>query len=279
MAKSLSPLRYPGGKFKIYNKVKNLIKANALNDRTYIEPFAGGFGVGLRLLQENIVQSVILNDLDTHIYNFWFIVLHHTDKLIQMIEETPVTIEERKRQLAIYTDDEADKVSDGFATFFLNRVNFSGVIKGGPIGGFSQNGTYKLDCRFNKIEMIKKIKQISLFKERIELYNCDASQLITQHLRDRLQTLFFNIDPPYVKKGSSLYTNYFVEEDHKELEKTITRYLGETCWIVTYDECELIRNIYKKYHMIEYTILHNAGRSVQGKEIVITNIPMNSFVW
>jgi len=279
MAKSLSPLRYPGGKFKIYDKVKNLIEANAFGDRTYVEPFAGGFAIGLGLLSENIVQTVILNDFDSHIYNFWFSVLYHTDELLRMITDTPITIEERNRQLAIYTDENTDRVSDGFATFFLNRVNFSGVIKGGPIGGFSQNSVYKLDCRFNKIEMAKKIQQISLFRERIEMYNCDASKLITQYLQERIQTSFFNIDPPYVKKGSSLYTNYFVEEDHKALEKTITRYLNETQWIVTYDECELIRNIYKNYHMAEYTILHNAGKSVQGKEIVITNIPVKSFIW
>lgn len=279
MAKSLSPLRYPGGKFKIYDKLKKLIEFNDFGDRTYVEPFAGGFGIGLGLLQEDIVQTAILNDFDSHIYNFWFIVLYHTDELLKMITDTPITIEERNRQLAIYEDDNADIVSDGFATFFLNRVNFSGVIKGGPIGGFSQNGTYKLDCRFNKVEIAKKIQQISLFRERIELYNCDASELIVQHLQERLQTLFFNIDPPYVKKGSKLYTNYFIERDHKALEKTIADHLNETRWIVTYDDCNLIRDIYKDYHMLEYSILHNAGGSVLGKELVITNLTDNSFVW
>ncbi len=279
MAKPLSPLRYPGGKFKIYDKVKNLIEANALSDRTYVEPFAGGFGIGLGLLCDDIVQTAILNDFDTHIYNFWFSVLYHTDDLLRMITDTAITMEERERQKTVYTNDNADRVSNGFATFFLNRVNFSGVIKGGPIGGFSQSGTYKLGCRFNKDEMVKKIQQIALLRERIELYNCDASNLITQHLQGRIHTSFFNIDPPYVKKGSKLYTNYFREQDHRDLERTITRCLGETQWIVTYDDCDLIRDIYKDYHMIEYSILHNAGGSVQGREIVITNMPKDLFVW
>ncbi len=279
MAKPLSPLRYPGGKFKIYDKVKNIIETNALSDRTYVEPFAGGFGIGLGLLCDGIVQTAILNDFDTHIYNFWFAVFHHTDDFLRMIMDTPVTIEERERQKTVYTDDNANRVSDGFATFFLNRVNFSGVIKGGPIGGFSQSGTYKLDCRFNKDEMTKKIQQIALLKERIELYNCDASELLTQHLKGRINTSFFNIDPPYVKKGSKLYTNYFMEQDHIELERTITECLEDTHWIVTYDDCDLIRYIYRDYHMIKYDILHNAGGSVRGKEIVITNISKDSFTW
>lgn len=279
MAKSLSPLRYPGGKSKIYGKVKNLIEVNTLDDRTYVEPFAGGFGIGIGLLCDDIVQSAVLNDFDTHIYHFWYSVLHHTEDLLKMITDTPITLEEREKQKAVYRNSSADEVSDGFATLFLNRVNFSGIIKGGPIGGLSQNGAYKIDCRFNKSEIVKKIEQIALLKNRIELYNCDASELITVCLRDTICTSFFNIDPPYVKKGRRLYANYFKEEDHKSLERIITEHLGETRWIVTYDDCDLIRDIYKEYHMTEYDIQHNAGGSVRGKEIVITNIPKGSFAW
>lgn len=279
MARSLSPLRYPGGKSKIYEKVKNLIEINSLSDRTYVEPFAGGFGIGIKLLCDNIVQTAILNDFDSHIYNFWFTALYHTDELLRRIRDTPVTLDERDRQKTVYIDKDADKVSDGFATLFLNRVNFSGVIKGGPIGGYSQSSVHKIDCRFNKSELEKKIQHIASFSNRIELYNCDAGKLITQQMQGRISTSFFNIDPPYVKKGHELYTNYFKEEDHKNLERIIVGHLGETQWIVTYDDCDLIRNIYKDYNMVEYNIRHNAGASILGKEIVITNIPGSSFVW
>lgn len=279
MAKSLSPLRYPGGKSKIYDKVKTLVENNALGDKTYVEPFAGGFGIGIGLLNDGIVQTAILNDFDPHIYHFWSAVFYHTDNLLQKIMDTPITLEERDRQKTIYTDGAADDISDGFATLFLNRVNFSGIINGGPIGGFSQSSTYKIDCRFNKVEIGKKIQKIASLRDRIELYNCDASELIAQFLHERILTSFFNIDPPYVKKGRKLYTNYFVEEDHRNLERTITRHLDKTRWIMTYDDCELIRDIYKDYNMIEYEIQHNAGGSVQGKEIVITNIPESLFTW
>lgn len=280
MAKSLSPLRYPGGKSKIYDNVKNLIETNTLGDRTYVEPFAGGFGIGIGLLCDDIVQSAVLNDFDSHIYHFWYSVLHQTEDLLKRITDTPITLEEREKQKAVYRDSSADEVSDGFATLFLNRVNYSGVIKGGgPIGGLSQNGAYKIDCRFNKSEIVKKIERIALLKNRIQLYNCNASELITVHLRDTICTSFFNIDPPYVKKGRKLYANYFKEKDHRSLERIITKYLGETQWIVTYDDCELIREIYKQYYITEYGIQHNAGGSVRGKEIVITNIPEGSFAW
>lgn len=279
MNKSLSPLRYPGGKYKIYDKVKNLIEINKLGDRSYVEPFAGGFGIGLGLLSDNVVQTAVLNDFDPHIYNFWNTILNHTNEFLQLMMDTPITIEERERQKEIFDDVHADQISDGYATFFLNRVNFSGVITGGPIGGFTQSGTYKLDCRFNKDEIKNKIKQIALLRDRIQLYNYDASELIAHHLQGRIQECFFNIDPPYVKKGHRLYTNFFKEENHRAFEKTIAEYLGNTYWIVTYDDCELIRDIYKNYYMVGYDILHNAGGSVKGKEVVITNISEHQFVW
>lgn len=279
MNKSLSPLRYPGGKFKIYDKVKNLIEINELGNRSYVEPFAGGFGIGLALLRDNIVQTSVLNDFDAHIYNFWHAILNSTDDFLRVMMDTPITIEERERQKDIYDDSHADQMSDGFATFFLNRVNFSGVITGGPIGGFTQSGTYKLDCRFNKDEIKSKVEQIALLRDRIELYNYDASELIAQHLRERVHESFFNIDPPYVEKGHRLYTNYFMENDHRNFERMIAEHLGDSCWILTYDDCELIRDIYKDYYMVGYDILHNAGGSVQGKEVVITNIAENQFAW
>lgn len=279
MSKSLSPLRYPGGKFKIYDKVKNLIETNKLGDRSYVEPFAGGFGIGLGLLHDNVVESVILNDFDSHIYNFWYTILNYPDEFLRRMMDIPVTIAERERQIGIYDDVQADQLNDGFATFFLNRVNFSGVITGGPIGGFAQSGTYKLDCRFNKDDTKNKVEQIALLRNRIELYNYDASELIVHHLQERVQECFFNIDPPYVEKGHKLYTNFFKEENHRAFERIITEHLHDGCWIITYDDCELIRDIYKDYHMIDYNILHSAGGSAQGKEVVITNIAEDLFVW
>jgi len=280
MAKSLSPLRYPGGKSKIYEKVKNLIITNGYENRVYVEPFAGGFGIGINLICENIVPSVILNDFDPHIYHFWHSVLYDTENLLRLITDTQVTIEERERQKVIYNDADSDSLHDGFATLFLNRVNFSGVIKGGPIGGLSQTGAYKIDCRFNKKEIMNKIIAIAKYKSKIKLYNKDAGYLIRMNLMKMQKPMFLNIDPPYVVKGSRLYTNYFTEGDHLNLQRVIVKHLTERCpWVITYDDCDLIRDLYKQFYIQEYAITHNAGSSTQGKEIVITNLPTDRFVW
>lgn len=280
MAKSLSPLRYPGGKTKIYDRVKNLIVANEYTNRIYVEPFAGGFGIGIGLLCEGVVPSAILNDFDSHIYNFWYSVLNDTENLLRMISDTPITIEEREKQNRNYRDMDAGYLVDGFATLFLNRVNFSGVLKGGPIGGVNQSGTYKIDCRFNKEEIKSKIANIARLKSKIKLYNKDAGDLIKFNIKKMKAPLFLNIDPPYVVKGSRLYTNFFSERDHQKLKIVIVNHLSQDYpWIVTYDHCPLVKNLYSDFHMQEYSILHNAGGTVLGKEIVITNLHPDKFVW
>ncbi len=280
MARSLSPLRYPGGKSKIYKKVKNLIIANGYEGRTYVEPFAGGFGIGIGLLCEGLVKNAILNDYDSHIYHFWYSIFNDTENLLRLISDTLITIEERERQKTNYSDKNASSLIDGFATLFLNRVNFSGVIKGGPIGGATQTGTYKIDCRFNKIDISNKIKNIAKLKGKIKLYNKDAGSLISMNLIKMKDPMFLNIDPPYVIKGSKLYTNYFTELDHKNLQNVIVTHLDENFpWIITYDDCELVRKLYGQYHIQEYNITHNAWRNIQGKELLITNLPVDKVTW
>jgi DNA adenine methylase len=280
MIKSLSPLRYPGGKSKIYEKVKNLIITNGYENRTYVEPFAGGFGIGIGLLCEGVVKAAILNDFDSHIYHFWHSVLNDTENLLRLISDTPITIEEREIQKRNYLDVDAEPLCDGFATLFLNRVNFSGVLKGGPIGGIAQKGTYKVNCRFNKKDISSKIETIAKLRGKIKLYNKDAGYLIRMSLMKMKTPIFLNIDPPYVIKGSQLYTNFFTEGDHRNLRRVIVKHLNdEFPWIITYDDCLLVRELYKQFQMREYEITHNARGSAQGKEIVITNLPVGKFVW
>ncbi len=111
---------------------------------------------------------VIYNDADTHLYNLWYSILNFPDQLCALISNSPVTIEERIQQKKIYNNPIHTIIDDGFATLFLNRVNYSGVIKGGPIGGTKQTGNYKLDCRFRRTDLINTIQKISKLKNSIK---------------------------------------------------------------------------------------------------------------
>lgn len=279
MGMTRSPLRYPGGKSKIYKNIRKLIVANEFTDRTYVEPFVGGFGVGIALLEDNIIERAVINDLDIHLYHFWNAVLYQTEALIDLVRDTPITLDERMRQKEIYLNEGSPPLLDGFSTLFLNRVNYSGVLFAGPLGGKNQASAYPIGCRFNKNNIIERIQTVARFRDQILLYHRDACELMVELLAEEGNGLFFNIDPPYVLKGKSLYSEYYTEEDHRNLGYIIHEHLRNVPWIVTYDSCDLVRDIYQEDLILEYGVFHSAHNRTQGRELVITNLPEEQFVW
>lgn len=268
--KMISPLRYPGGKSILYNKVKRIIEDHNLQNKTYTEPFAGGFGIGIKLMTNNIVNKFIINDYDYHIYAFWKVLFSKSNQLINFIKNVDVCIEVWEKQKSIYNDYKNYSIIEvACSTFFLNRTNYSGVLKGGPIGGKMQLGEYKINCRFNKEKLIKMIEKIASYKSNVEIYNYDAVKLI-EKMSKRQNELFINFDPPYVKKGKELYKNFYTVEDHIQLEETISKCLSEK-WIMTYDDNQLINDTYKKYYIQEYNLSYFAGKKKKGTELLISN--------
>lgn len=265
--RTASPLRYPGGKTQVYEFVKELVQIN--RTATYIEPFMGGMGVAIKLLLNDDVQKIMVNDYDKAIYAFWHSVLHDSDNLIAKIENTPITIDEWKLQREIQQN--KDSIDDllllGFSTFFLNRTNRSGIIKAGVIGGQKQNGIYKLDCRFNKKELINKINSIAEVKDRIRLYNKDAEDFIRLNISKTQNSLTF-FDPPYYAKGPGLYTNFYKHEDHLSLANTIKKHMVDKKWIMTYDLNPEILQMYSEYRNENYYLNYSATRPTQGIEYI-----------
>lgn len=262
----LSPLRYPGGKDKTYNYVKKLIEIN--NISTYIEPFAGGAAVALRLLLNNDVKKIIINDYDLSIYAFWYSVVFKSEDLVSLIEQTPITIEEWFKQKEIQENKEnVSLISLAFSTLFLNRTNRSGIIKAGVIGGKEQSGKYKLDCRFNKEKIIEKINNIAKQKNRIEIYNMDAQEFIVQVIKKTRKSLTF-FDPPYYEKGPDLYTNFYTHQDHVNLAHTINKEMKNRYWILTYDISKQIEELYSKYTMVKYYLNYSIATPIKGQEFL-----------
>lgn len=265
-----SPLRYPGGKTKIYDKVKKILGGIlTCQGRVYIEPYAGGAGLALKLLYNHDVEKIVLNDLDYHIYCFWKACIEETDIFCDMIHNTAINIEEWNRQRNIYIDTERHTVLQiGFSTFFLNRCNVSGIINGGPIGGSEQTGKYKIDARFNKDNLIRKIQKVASYKEKIALYNMDAADFLKMVVPTYLYDhMFLNIDPPYVKKGPMLYKNSYTYEDHKRIADQVKKL--KAYWIVTYDACDTIKELYKGFVIEDLELGYSAGKTKKGNEYII----------
>lgn len=267
MPTTYSPLRYPGGKSRLTPFVVELLRSNNLLDGLYIEPFAGGAGIAWHLLLKGFVQEVYINDLNPSIYSFWKSVLEENEKLCALIEDTPITIEEWYRQKSCQDNPAASSLELGFSTLFLNRTNRSGIINAGVIGGKAQTGNYKLDCRFPKDAIIKKIQDIYLFKDEIHLFNYDANYFIRNVLPNLNQKALINIDPPYYIKGKGLYQNFFEHNDHEELLKSIETI--QQPWIVTYDNTPEINTLYKKFKPKPFELNYSAQTKYKGSEVII----------
>lgn len=265
-----SPLRYPGGKNKLAAFIAKLCIDNGIKGH-YVEPYSGGASVALFLLIEGFVKNITINDMDRSIYAFWYSVLNFTDDLCEMIANTDVTVANWRLQKEVQRGKEtSDLLTLGFSTLFLNRANRSGIILGGPIGGMSQEGTYTIDCRFNKEEIISRIRRIARHKSKISLYQMDAVDLIDyiQRTQRKLSDVIFYFDPPYYRKASSLYMNHYHFENHSQVSDKIKNIM-EIRWVVSYDNVPEIKKLYIDCPKKEYSFKHTAGPTKVGLELLL----------
>ena len=262
-----SPLRYPGGKRKLSSYVETIVMENGIQGGTYIEPFAGGANIALDLLFKNLVSKIVINDLDRSIYAFWYSVLHETEALCRLIVNTPVNMESWNQQKDIQSlKDYATLLELGFSTFYLNRTNRSGIIRGGVIGGKGQTGDWKMDARFNKADLVQRIEKIAKHNEQIELYNLDAIELIN-HIYERIdnRTLVY-FDPPYYNQGAALYSNFYTHKDHANLAQFI---LNLNCkWMLTYDYTDEVIELYEDAQRHTLSLSYTAQEKVRGSEMI-----------
>lgn len=265
---SFTPLRYPGGKGRFSDYIASIIELNNLHGDHYIEPFAGGAGVALTLLFNEYVKKIHINDIDMNIYAFWHSVLKKTDELCRLINDTPITVEEWQRQKAIITSKKTTLLKRGFATFFLNRTNRSGILNGGIIGGILQKGEWKIDARYNKEELIERIQRIALFSDRIVLYCVDACEFLQTVVPSIKSSALIYLDPPYYVKGKGLYKNHYKHEDHQLLAKAVAS-IKRHKWLVSYDNVPEIKNLYKKYKQEEFALNYSAREHFKGTEVMI----------
>lgn len=273
MPTTYTPLRYPGGKTKLFSEIQPLLKYVGGNKATYVEPFAGGAGLALKLLFCGEIKSIILNDIDKDVYLFWKACLEQTENLCALVNNTELSIKEWERQKNILAGTvRHSDLERAFALFYLNRCNRSGIIKGGPIGGKNQTGKYKIDARFNKPDLIRKIRAVGERSAVITVYCMDGKDFLKKICSTLpVDSTFINIDPPYVNKGPELYQNSFTEKDHIALSNAIKE-LKQT-WVVTYDFNDLIKKLYNNYSIREISLGYSAGsKRKTGIEYLISNI-------
>ncbi|KAB7703684.1 DNA adenine methylase [Plesiomonas shigelloides] len=271
-----TPLRYPGGKGKLANFMLRIIEDNKLSPIQYAEPYAGGAGLALKLLHLNVAEKIILNDINISVYAFWYSVLNNADLLCALIESTEVTMDEWYKQKEIISNpNDHDLLTVGFSTFFLNRTNRSGILKGGVIGGKNQNGEWKLDARYNKDNLIFRIQKISENRDKIDLYNMDAIDFINKVVVSLPENSLTYLDPPYYIKGKGLYINHYKHSDHVNVAKVVQSEI-KTPWIVSYDNTPEIQSMYKAKSLV-YGINYSAQDRYKGSEVMFFSKQLKVF--
>lgn len=269
MSKNFSPLRYPGGKKCLSSFFASIIKLNGICDGVYAEPFAGGAGAALNLLLLEYVHNIVINDADYNIYCFWKTILKQTDKFNKRIKDVKVSLYTWRRQRNILADSKNHTPFEvGFATFFLNRCNMSGIINAGPIGGREQKGRWKIDARFNKEDLIKRIERIAHYSNRIKVYNKDAIDFLTKFSLENCDTnSLIYLDPPYYVQGKNLYLNYYQHADHLVLSEYIKNHLTAN-WVLSYDNVPEILDFYSDNKHSQYNLRYSANNAKVGMEIM-----------
>ena len=249
--------------------LSDIRKINGLNNRAIAEPFAGGAGASLALLYLEETSEIYINDADPAVHDFWWSLVNRPKPFLDKLMTTDVSIAEWHRQRDIYRKSgQVSRLRRGFSAFYLNRCNRSGIIiNGGPIGGIEQKGIWKLDARFNKTELLRRCKRVAEYRDRINVSCLDGIEFIDG--LDLGNTLFF-IDPPYFVKGGMLYLNVLNDNYHLALSKRL-RAMNNAAWVLTYDDCPEIREMYSGWASIRpFGLRYAAAERRSGKEILIT---------
>lgn len=267
-----TPLRYPGGKGKLAPFVKRLLALNSLFDGEYVEPYAGGAAIGLELLMSEYVSRIHINDISRPIIAFWKSILNHTDALVRLIRDTPTTVRTWDRQKSIFAHpDDHDDLHLGFATFFLNRTNRSGILNAGIIGGRDQTGPWKIDARYNAVELSSRVEAIARMSRRIQVSQEDALVFLRRKLPVLPRKTLVYLDPPYYRKGKDLYHDFYEHADHETIARFVQAGMNSVNWIVSYDNVPAIRKLYVGCPSIRYGLVYSAREHGGGAEVMFAS--------
>lgn len=264
-----TPLRYPGGKGRMGPWIAELMRHNNISGGWYVEPYAGGCGAALFLLIHGYVDRIVINDADPVIFSFWKTVTEQPEELIAKIKSTQVSMTAWRAQREILENAAAHCQLDiAFATFFLNRTNRSGILSGGVIGGKNQSGEWKLGARFNKDDLIERIRAIGKLSKRISVHGLDALELLDVIEPQLPAKSLIYLDPPYFQKGAQLYRNFYAPEDHAAIAERVAKLKVPV--IVTYDNAKEISALYSSFKQVEFSLRYSTHQArPQATELLI----------
>jgi DNA adenine methylase len=244
-------------------------RLNGLGRLAIAEPFAGGAGASLSLLFQEETPEIFINDADPAIHDLWWSILRRSAGFQALLRRTRVNMTEWRRQREVYRSSRGrSRLSRGFAAFYLNRTNRSGIIPdGGPIGGLDQSGPWKLGARFTRGALLERCARVAEYRDRIHESGLDGLDFISGL---SLNSTMLLIDPPYYVKGKMLYMNGLDDDYHVALAAKL-RAIQDAVWVLTYDDCPAVRRMYRGWARVRpFGLRYSAADHRSGRELMIT---------
>lgn len=261
---TLTPYRYPGSKNKMLPLLMEHIDKMLINQKQFVDVFAGGGSVLLAVAQKYPDIQLYANDKDYWMSCFWKVVSDpDTTKLNELLSllNTNPTIEQFHRLNETASN---DLVECAYRALYFNRTCFSGIVKkdgkgrvkSNPIGGMKQNSKWTIDCRYNTKKLKEKIVQChKLLAGRTTVECKDFSDYEPLVKADYPAYL----DPPYLIKGSMLYSENMNVSEHEKLATILKK---RNNWMLSYDDCTEIRSLYQGNQILD----HGMRYSINGKK-------------
>jgi DNA adenine methylase len=263
----ISPLRYPGGKARMAPFLGEMFaqQVAAMDVEIWLEPFAGGAGAGLSMLEADAVGEVWLTEKNPAIAAMWRAVLGEGEALAARVETTAPDMALwgwARETVAAAGEQEVPDLDLGFAALVINRCSRSGIVTSrvGPIGGKSQDGRWTLASRWNGAALAERIRHLATLRRSIRFTEGDAicaiADLDGSGIED--EVLAF-VDPPYIREGNRLYAHGMSELDHRRLAGALNA--SPARWMLTYDdEPSVAEALYPQRRVLAYRISNTANR-------------------
>lgn len=253
--------RYPGGKKTLRKKIIACFPPELARFKLdYTEPFIGG---GSLLLDVCGFRKVTINDKDTGVADVYRAIKQDASMLTSAIFSIVPTVELWEK----YKGYDKEGYPAGFSIFeraagkvFLHACSHGGMgpTAGSPQGGWNQISDYPIGCRWNPEKWSNCYSRLGSISESWDVVSCDFSALSTEG--------FCYADPPYYEAGESLYLHHFKHEDHVRLRDWVTEFPS---WVVSYDDCEPIRELYSGFNIKEIENRSVNNRNKEKKELII----------
>jgi len=221
------PLKWAGGKRWLAPKLQTIWAKH--QHRRLVEPFCGGLAVALALQPKH----ALLNDINTHLINFYWHLQQGITIGVEMINDSEVYYRQRARFNALINQNAHRSAEAAGLLYYLNRTGYNGLCR------FNRQGLYNVP--FGRYQKINYVTDFSAYQHILHRWNfiCADFGKINLEKND-----FIYADPPYDNGFTHYVQGGFSWEDQQRLAHWLAAHKGPV--VVSNHATERIVKLYRQ---------------------------------